>query len=401
VRAKNAHHSTLQHQKTRWVNQNSVIAMSKHLEIAPDKHPGQTLSKDQKQFNTLVKKIKAVRDDIEAVRELDLTLRRLGEERVRPAEEQSVQAARKWVLALHESPFKSRLSKKMAQKFSEIMVEEIQSILNTTAGEGDTDLQEIFTQYEGSGRTYEEIQEDKEQLMKSMAAEELNNLYGMSLNVEDLSDPAILQKMMADKQAAYEAAERARAERQARRKKSEAALAAEEKRRAAEATVKKTAKKIYMDLVRHFHPDKEQDEQLRAEKTEVMKQITTAYEADDHLQLLELQLSLLTGRDNAVLNFDKAQLRYFNQTLQRQLFELQQEYYFASPEGNGNPYARLFAHDRAQMLENIERFVRHLNQATKGMRSNARIIQTEAVFKAFVRDYELSEDWFEDLEFGL
>jgi hypothetical protein len=156
-----------------------------------------------------------------------------------------------------------------------------------------------------------------------------------------------------------------------------------------------------MDLVRHFHPDKEQDEQLRAEKTEVMKQITTAYEADDHLQLLELQLSLLTGRDNAVLNFDKAQLRYFNQTLQRQLFELQQEYYFASPEGNGNPYAMLFAHDRARMLDNIERFVRHLNQATKGMRSNARIIQTEAVFKAFVRDYELPEDWFEDMEFGL
>jgi len=42
--------------------------------------------------------------------------------------------------------------------------------------------------------------------------------------------------------------------------------------------VKKTTRQIYVDLVKHCHPDREQDELKRIEKTEWMKQITAAYE---------------------------------------------------------------------------------------------------------------------------
>ena len=77
-----------------------------------------------------------------------------------------------------------------------------------------------------------------------------------------------------------------------------------------------------MNLVRHFHPDKEPDEKKREEKTEIMKQITEAFKNDDHLRLLELQMNLLSDSDSIVSSFDNAHLKYFNQTLQQHLLYL-------------------------------------------------------------------------------
>ena len=65
-------------------------------------------------------------------------------------------------------------------------------------------------------------------------------------------------------------------------------------------------------------------------------------------------MNLLASRDNVFADFDNAQLKYFNQTLQRQVAELEQELFFTSPEGNGNQYGHLFSLNRTQMLRNIE-----------------------------------------------
>ncbi len=170
-------------------------------------------------------------------------------------------------------------------------------------------------------------------------------------------------------------------------------MAAEEKRLTAQASVKKTTKQIYLDLVRHFHPDKEQDEQKRVEKTEIMKQITVAYEADDHLRLLELQMNLLAARNNAFADFDNLQLKYFNQTLQKQVQELEQELFFSSPEGNGNLYAPFFSPNRAQMLKNIELKVRYSKKSLKGVRHNLSIIHDDKVFLGYIRAYEVEDSW--------
>jgi len=85
--------------------------MSKHLQIVTGKQPGQTLSKEQKRFNTLVKKIKTLRAQIEKTKELDLELRRLGDERVKPAEKAAMAADRDWVMGLNNSLFRAKLQK--------------------------------------------------------------------------------------------------------------------------------------------------------------------------------------------------------------------------------------------------------------------------------------------------
>jgi predicted RNase H-like nuclease (RuvC/YqgF family) len=128
-----------------------------------------------------------------------------------------------------------------------------------------------------------------------------------------------------------------------------------------------------------------------------MKQITAAYEADDHLRLLELQMTLLSGRDNVFADFNDTQLKYFNRTLQQQIDELEEELYLVSPEANGNIYAMLYAPDRRWMLANVEKHIRQQKQLAKQLRHNLKAIQQEKVFKAFIRDYELEEeDFFPD-----
>lgn len=366
--------------------------MSKQLQIVQGKQAGQVLSREQKQFNTLVKKIKILRAEIEKTKELDLELRRIGEERVTPAEKTAMAACREWIMALNNSPFRAKLSKKQGEKLEQILLEEIDHLLRTQFYEDDAELQELFARYEGSGRSYAEIQEEDEEDMKSRAAQMMNDMFGMDIELDDLDDPGRIQEKINAKQAEFEAAEQARAEKRAKKVKTDSQRAAEEKRQAAETAVKKTAKQIYVDLVRHFHPDKEQDEQLRLEKTEIMKQITVAYEADDHLRLLELQMTLLSGRGNVFADFNDAQLKYFNQTLRQQVYELEEELDLVSPQSNGNLYGMLYAPERRWMLANVEKHIRLQRQLVKDLQHNQKAIQQEKIFKAFIRDYELEED---------
>ena len=363
--------------------------MSKHLQIVQVKQPDKTLSKEQKRFNSLVKKIETLRHEIEQTKELDLELRRIGEARVTPAEKAAMAACRDWIMTLSNSPFRHKLGKKQKEKFGLILLEEVGRLLETSFYKDDLELQELYAQYEDSGRSYEEIREEMEQDMKEMTAQMMNDMFDMEIEVDDLDDPEKIHEKINAKQAEYEAAERERAEKRAKKGKSDSQLAAE-------SSVKKTAKKIYIDLIRHFHPDKEPDEQRRLEKTEVMKQITAAYEADDHLRLLELQMSLLSERDNVFADFDNAQLKYFNQTLQEQVSELEQELFLVSPEGNGNLYAMLYTPNRTWMLANIEQHIRHQKEMVRGIQKNINAVQEEKIFKEFVKYYELEDDFFFD-----
>ncbi|MFN0015388.1 MAG: hypothetical protein ACKVU2_12645 [Saprospiraceae bacterium] len=363
------------------------------LTIAASSSP--KLNKDQQQFNNLVNRIRGIRIKIEQMKEDDLELRRLGEKLVKPEETEMLNIWRDWVMALHTSPFKSKLSKKSADKFPLVMIGEMTTLIKSSVYAEDLELQALYAEYEGSGRSYQEIIEDDEAMMKDMAAFMMNKFYGTEIHADDFDNQEVLHEKMAAYEAKAEEMKRSNKEKNAHDKKSAQQIAAEEKRRLAEETVKKSAKQIYVDLVRNFHPDQEQDETLRAEKTEIMKLVTAAYEANDYLRLIELQMSLLAGRDNAVAKFNQSQIRYFNKTLREQLNDLEQELYFASPEGNGNMYAMLYDQNRNRMMTNIERHTRHVRATQRSLQKNILLIKDSKMFKDFVRDYDLG-DTFDD-----
>ncbi len=374
--------------------------MSKQLQIQQNKQAGDTLSKEQKRFNSHVKKIKDMRAAIEQMQAADLYLRREGEARIAPARKASMALNHRLIMALDNSPLRHELTAKQQEKLGAILLEEVQALLDTITYAEDAELQAIFEKHNDNQQSYADMKAEQEADMKSMASEMLSGMFGMDIEQDDLDDPGKMREKIMERQAQMEAEHAAEAERRANRKKTPAQLTAEAKRKAAEQAIKKTAKQIYVDLAKNFHPDREPDETKRLEKTEIMKQITAAYDADDHLKLLELQMNLLS-RDNVFADYSDSQLKYFNDVLKQQVWDLQNELEMHHPAVNENPYAMFYAPDERFMLANMERYIYDQKRFQKHLQSYLELIKTVKGLKEYVKGYELSDDEDDFMNVGL
>lgn len=361
--------------------------MLKYLQVTQTSSPIQPIGKEQKRFNRLVNEINLLRLEIEQTKLLDLELRKIGQERITPVEKAAADATRAWVLVLHNHPARQTLNSTMRKRFEKLMVEQINEALDYGYFDEDETLLDLFKQYDPHGLSYGEYLEAAATAIKAQVSEAISNTEAPDWAEIDFSDPDFDWEKYNSEQTGRSKEKTANTEKKAPHKRAIAKEAAEAKRLEAETAVKKTAKQLYIDLVKHFHPDREPDEQKRAEKTEVMKDITAAYDADDHLQLLELQMTLLKTENNALAEFNNQELKYFNSTLQQQLNELKEELYCVSPDGNGNLYAAFFDPDREVMLANVKHFVQETKKVVKGILHNTAIIREELVFRDFVRDY--------------
>lgn len=92
---------------------------------------------------------------------------------------------------------------------------------------------------------------------------------------------------------------------------------------------------LFHRLAEALHPDKVQDEQEKAERTDAMKELTQAYQSGDLAQLLELERTWLLSSDRKQQTLDRteeedllhrcAQLEKTNQALRLQLDEVNRE----------------------------------------------------------------------------
>lgn len=78
---------------------------------------------------------------------------------------------------------------------------------------------------------------------------------------------------------------------------------------------------IYIGLVKKLHPDKESDEVEKVKKTELIQQLTEAYENKDLLSLLTLQAKHEDGKAK-----DLKHLKSYNEILEKEVAELEMEY---------------------------------------------------------------------------
>jgi hypothetical protein len=296
------------------------------------------------------------------------------------------------VFALESSPHTALLTEKQYEKFCIIIQREISDLLESPFYAEDEELKALHDKYSTDEESWDETTEMEQDDMKNLTSQFFNQMFGIDFEADDFDDPAKIKEKIEARQAAFEAEEQARTERRSQRKKTDRQLAAEAKRKTAEEAIAKTAKQMYMDLIRHFHPDKEPDEQKRLEKTEIMKQITAAYDADDHLKLLELQMTLLADRNNVFADFNENQLKYFNDVLKRQVQELEMELDMCSPEMNGNLYGMLYHPVPYMMQHQIEQHICGQKEQVKMVQNTLKLIQTSKGLKQFVKGYEFEDD---------
>ncbi|MHC2992525.1 hypothetical protein OB13_13370, partial [Pontibacter sp. HJ8] len=177
---------------------------------------------------------------------------------------------------------------------------------------------------------------------------------------EDFGDLDEYERIQAQLDREMEQREQEKQNRQKGRK-TKAQQEKEAKAKAELNNISKASRRVYTDLAKQLHPDKEQDETKRAWKDEAMKKVTQAYHHDDFFELLRLQMEFLQEQGQALDKLPDEQLQYYVQLLTDQVNELKQEL-DAFTFGPDTDFYNRFCGSPKQMDQKFKRAKEDLNQ---------------------------------------
>ncbi|MNU84551.1 hypothetical protein D3C71_742720 [compost metagenome] len=99
----------------------------------------------------------------------------------------------------------------------------------------------------------------------------------------------------------------------------------QQKREQAEQMAAQSLKTVYLKIAAMIHPDREQDETKKEEKTELFQQASQAYEKQDLFYLLKLQLQLEQNKGVGAKELSAEQLRFYKLALDAQSQQLESQ----------------------------------------------------------------------------
>jgi len=316
------------------------------------------ISQLQQQFNQKAEQIEQLKQEIANRRaSIDKAQKRIEKE-LRPIIEQQLEKRVELANLLDEAYafplFSYREKEKLALLITEIAYELIAKYERQ-------DMIALHDKY--AEISYEErlalIEEDREQTIEE-AEPALHN------EPEDLDDYEHIQAQLDLEEKQREQ------EKQSRQKnrKTKAQLAKEAQAKAELNNISKASRRVYTALAKQLHPDKEQDETLRAWKDEAMKKVTQAYHNDDFFELLRLQMEFMQEQGQALDQLPEDQLQYYVQLLTDQVNELKQELLAFSYNQDADFYNRFcgtpkqmnqkFKAAKEDLAEELERLKQHL-----------------------------------------
>jgi len=291
-----------------------ALAIETKKELTIRKDGKAILSKDQKEFNRLVKKIEQLRalgDRINA--DLDQKVAFYVAKMV-PIE-QKIDAGRA-IIVKRIYPFcdrKSKIPSSGRKILKEIIFEFLDDLLTTPPYDSDEELKIIFEQVAGATieqqqkDSFEESKDDLEFMFRAMGLD-----IDMSEFHAGMTEQEIMQKMFEFQEKMHMNNDEPDQPPPAR-KKTKKQIEREEKEKRMEEARNKNVGTIYKQLVKLFHPDLEHDPVERLKKEEIMKQITVAYEKNDLHTLLKLELEWVQKESTDIGKLSNEKLAIYNE----------------------------------------------------------------------------------------
>ena len=362
------------------------------------------LSPQQKEFNRLTKKIAQTREQIELLQGLGQRLnQRIGLE-MKPLIDKHNAHRADMVRQLDRMFCHHNFNKTETKKLRHIILEMSYEL----ADAGLEDMKEIYN-FHSPDQDFDTANAEADDITAAMLKDMARRMYDLDFDEDaDLDTPEKLQAYIAEKMAEREAeaekrahetkAHRAEKPKTAQQLKAEAKRAAqEEKRKQEEKKISLTVREVYMDLVKAFHPDREPDEAEKIRKTAVLQRVTAAYEANDLLALLQLQLELerIDGSHLDTLADDK--LRYFNKSLSRQETELAEELWEIERQLAQLANISHFGYFNPKQVEwEFEKSLKEIKKEIKQIKQDMEAFREPIVLKAWLKHYRIQkeEDWF-------
>lgn len=160
----------------------------------------------------------------------------------------------------------------------------------------------------------------------------------------------------------------------------------------------KSVRAVYMDLVKNFHPDREMDETEKVRKTDIMQQVTQAYQENNLLKLLKLQIELDRIDQNQLENLTKNQLNYYNKVLKQQVEDLElikEDIQKRISAVCGLPYQH--ANSLTTVIVKFNTNVNEMKAEIKNIRNVIKSWKVPSQLKAYLKPYQIpGQSFLED-----
>lgn len=102
-------------------------------------------------------------------------------------------------------------------------------------------------------------------------------------------------------------------------------LKQQEKREQAAKMAEQSLKTVYLKITAMIHPDREQDDVKKLEKTELLQTVNAAYTGQDLFYLLKLQLDLVQGKGQTAKDLTAEQVKFYKIALEAQSQKLESQ----------------------------------------------------------------------------
>ena len=280
-----------------------------------------TLSKGQKAFNALIKQIEKKRARLAAWESAMPPYHQKYLSDWVPLIEASVDLRTKLVVCLDWAYDQKGFTKTERRTMADVITELAGELV---AARDDAEMKRLYNRYSQSDY-------DREEAANLKGVQDmLEDVLGVELGEEmDLSSPdeffARAQEKIQARQAEFDAERQAHEDRRAQRAQSAKRLAQEARQQTQQRQLSQSIREVYRKLVSALHPDRETDPLERDRKTALMQRVNQAYDKNNLLQLLELQLELEHIDQFALNNTSDNRLKHYNKILKDQLAELDQE----------------------------------------------------------------------------
>jgi len=339
-----------------------------------------SLSKAQKEFNRLTKKISALETELNEFRAAATHIRQRIQSEYVPLlsdyNKHRVNLVRVFDRA-HDRPETTRTEQKK-------LVDLIVSMANELISQhGMNELKPIFDKYETRGFDMMDAEADG-QVLDEMK-ERMTARYGIDFDENvDVSTQAKFRTYVEEQMQAR----RENEEKHTKKPKSGKQQERESRKQLEERNITKAVRTLYMNLVKAFHPDREPDEAEKERKTTIMQRITEAYEKGDLFGLLRLQLAYNHIDQSHLETIAEDQLKYYNKILTQQANELGKQLFDLQSQLSAELRKPLTMVGSVLSLEfSFNNDIRELKRSVKDMKREVNVLSDPVYLKGWLKTY--------------
>ncbi len=279
-----------------------------------------SLSKNQQMFNKLTKRIETLESDIIAENDKLSKLLLLHSREITPLQKKIAHQRIKLAMSLAEAIPKNKFTKRQVESIREVIIDQCDEAFHSI--EPDPQQEAFYAKWDEV--PYKEEIGQQEEEAKELFADYMSNMFGMDVDMDDFDDsPEGFARFQAKMEEQFEQSHQAH--QQTNHKKSKKQQAREEAQIAEESIKAKNIRSIYIALAKVMHPDTETNEFLKAEKEEIMKKVTAAYEQKDLPALLKLEIEWVHKTSEHLEKLTDDKLKVYISSLRQQVTDLETE----------------------------------------------------------------------------